>query len=119
MQLVDEAAFGQGLRLARARTATAQIGRPGAGPFSLTGQPSACGTAREVGTFSHRLPADMVVSCVGTVPNTAWLRDNNPLLCNDGSVIRDGWHNPVPVLSGCTRANSGGGSSTFLSGLPL
>ena len=31
-------------------------------PFSLTGQPSACGTAREVGTFAHRLPADMVVT---------------------------------------------------------
>nr|CBX71049.1 hypothetical protein YEW_EU20920 [Yersinia enterocolitica W22703] len=28
----------------------------------MTGQPSACGTAREVGTFSHRLPADMVVT---------------------------------------------------------
>jgi len=27
----------------------------------LTGQPSACGTAREVGTFCHRLPADMMV----------------------------------------------------------
>ena len=36
--------------------------RPGNGAFSLTGQPSACGTAREVGTFSHRLPADMVVA---------------------------------------------------------
>jgi len=36
--------------------------RPGSGAFSLTGQPSACGTAREVGTFSHRLPADMVVA---------------------------------------------------------
>lgn len=34
---------------------------PGNGAFSLTGQPSACGTAREVGVFSHRLPADMVV----------------------------------------------------------
>ncbi|AQW85668.1 periplasmic nitrate reductase NapAB, large subunit [Campylobacter pinnipediorum subsp. caledonicus] len=34
---------------------------PGSGAFSLTGQPSACGTAREVGTFVHRLPADMVV----------------------------------------------------------
>ncbi|MFY9344716.1 MAG: molybdopterin-dependent oxidoreductase [Planctomycetota bacterium] len=41
---------------------TGKISRPGDGPFSLTGQPSACGTAREVGTFSHRLPADMVVS---------------------------------------------------------
>lgn len=36
--------------------------KPGSGAFSLTGQPSACGTAREVGTFSHRLPADMVVN---------------------------------------------------------
>ncbi len=36
-------------------------GTPGNGACSLTGQPSACGTAREVGTFSHRLPADMVV----------------------------------------------------------
>ncbi|MCB9649623.1 MAG: nitrate reductase catalytic subunit NapA, partial [Deltaproteobacteria bacterium] len=35
--------------------------QPGSGAFSLTGQPSACGTAREVGTFSHRLPSDMVV----------------------------------------------------------
>ncbi len=33
--------------------------KPGSGAFSLTGQPSACGTAREVGTFTHRLPADM------------------------------------------------------------
>ncbi|MBL0707685.1 MAG: nitrate reductase catalytic subunit NapA [Sulfurimonas sp.] len=35
--------------------------KPGDGAFSLTGQPSACGTAREVGTFTHRLPADMMV----------------------------------------------------------
>ncbi|MDD2884635.1 MAG: nitrate reductase catalytic subunit NapA [Dechloromonas sp.] len=39
-----------------------KISTPGSGPFSLTGQPSACGTAREVGTFAHRLPADMVVT---------------------------------------------------------
>lgn len=41
---------------------TGKISQPGNGPFSLTGQPSACGTAREVGTFAHRLPADMVVT---------------------------------------------------------
>ncbi|RUM68961.1 MAG: periplasmic nitrate reductase subunit alpha [Sulfurospirillum sp.] len=35
--------------------------KPGNGAYSLTGQPSACGTAREVGTFCHRLPADMMV----------------------------------------------------------
>ena len=41
---------------------TGKISTPGNSPFSLTGQPSACGTAREVGTFSHRLPADMTVT---------------------------------------------------------
>lgn len=41
---------------------TGKISQPGNSPFSLTGQPSACGTAREVGTFSHRLPADLVVA---------------------------------------------------------
>jgi nitrate reductase NapA len=41
---------------------TGKQAKPGSGAFSLTGQPSACGTAREVGTFAHRLPADMVVT---------------------------------------------------------
>ncbi len=41
---------------------TGKISRPGANPFSLTGQPSACGTVREVGTLSNRLPADMLVT---------------------------------------------------------
>ncbi len=41
---------------------TGKISEPGNSPFSLTGQPSACGTAREVGTFAHRLPADRVVT---------------------------------------------------------
>ncbi len=41
---------------------TGKQANPGNGAFSLTGQPSACGTAREVGTFAHRLPADMVVA---------------------------------------------------------
>ena len=33
-----------------------KIGVPGSNPFSLTGQPSACGTVREVGTLAHALP---------------------------------------------------------------
>ena len=41
---------------------TGKISTPGNSPFSLTGQPSACGTAREVGTFAHRLPADLQVT---------------------------------------------------------
>ena len=40
---------------------TGKYAQPGNSAFSLTGQPSACGTAREVGTFAHRLPADMSV----------------------------------------------------------
>ena len=35
---------------------TGKISSPGNSPFSLTGQPSACGTVREVGTLTHRLP---------------------------------------------------------------
>ena len=33
-----------------------KISTPGNSPFSLTGQPSACGTVREVGTLTHALP---------------------------------------------------------------
>ncbi len=40
---------------------TGKYASPGNSAFSLTGQPSACGTAREVGTFCHRLPADRTV----------------------------------------------------------
>lgn len=36
-------------------------GKPGDGPSSLTGQPSACGTVREVGTVSNGLPGGRVV----------------------------------------------------------
>ena len=39
-----------------------KISEPGNSPFSLTGQPSACGTARECGTFAHRLPADLLIA---------------------------------------------------------
>jgi len=35
---------------------TGKISEPGNSPFSLTGQPSACGTVREVGTLTHALP---------------------------------------------------------------
>jgi len=38
------------------------FGRPGDAPTSLTGQPSACGTVREVGTLSHTLPGGRLVA---------------------------------------------------------
>ena len=39
-----------------------KIAAPGNSPFSLTGQPSACGTVREVGTLTHRLPHGVVTN---------------------------------------------------------
>ncbi|MBI2945292.1 MAG: chaperone NapD [Candidatus Wallbacteria bacterium] len=41
---------------------TGKICKKGSNPLSLTGQPSACGTVREVGVVANRLPADMVVT---------------------------------------------------------
>lgn len=38
------------------------FGKPGDAPTSLTGQPSACGTAREVGTMAHALPGGRLVA---------------------------------------------------------
>ena len=38
------------------------FGKPGDAPTSLTGQPSACGTVREVGTLAHALPGGRVVT---------------------------------------------------------
>jgi len=39
-----------------------KISSPGNSPFSLTGQPSACGTVREVGTLTHKLPHGVVMN---------------------------------------------------------
>lgn len=39
-----------------------KISSPGNSPFSLTGQPSACGTVREVGTLTHKLPKGVVMN---------------------------------------------------------
>ncbi|MGZ3419808.1 MAG: nitrate reductase catalytic subunit NapA [Polyangiales bacterium] len=38
------------------------FGKPGDAPTSLTGQPSACGTVREVGTTANGLPGGLVVT---------------------------------------------------------
>jgi nitrate reductase NapA len=38
------------------------FGRPGDAPTSLTGQPSACGTVREVGTLAHGLPGGLLIA---------------------------------------------------------
>jgi nitrate reductase NapA len=41
---------------------TGQIGKPGATPFSLTGQPNACGGVRDGGALSHLLPYGRLVA---------------------------------------------------------
>ncbi|WNG51644.1 molybdopterin-dependent oxidoreductase [Archangium minus] len=41
---------------------TGQIGRPGTGPFSLTGQTNAGGGVRDTGSLAHALPAGRVVT---------------------------------------------------------
>ncbi len=41
---------------------TGQIGKPGATPFSLTGQPNACGGVRDTGGLCHLLPAGRVIA---------------------------------------------------------
>ena len=40
---------------------TGQIGKPGATPFSLTGQPNACGGVRDTGGLAHLLPAGRLI----------------------------------------------------------
>jgi len=41
---------------------TGHIGKPGATPFSLTGQPNACGGVRDTGGLSHLLPAGRLIA---------------------------------------------------------
>jgi nitrate reductase (cytochrome) len=41
---------------------TGNIGKPGATPFSLTGQPNACGGVRDTGTLCHVLPYGRLVA---------------------------------------------------------
>jgi len=41
---------------------TGQIGKPGATPFSLTGQPNACGGVRDTGGLAHLLPAGHLIA---------------------------------------------------------
>jgi len=50
--------------------ATEKIGKPGSGPFSLTGQPNAMG-GREVGGLSHQLAAHMDFSSTGDIERVA------------------------------------------------
>ncbi len=62
-----------------------KIGKPGSTPFSLTGQPSACGTCREVGTLAHALPGGRVVA-----------NEEHRKECEDLWKAKPGALNPTP-----------------------
>ncbi|MDP2098020.1 MAG: molybdopterin-dependent oxidoreductase [Methylobacter sp.] len=55
--------------------ATGKIGKPGCGPFSLTGQPNAMG-GREVGGLSHQLAAHMDFSNAADIERVARFWDS-------------------------------------------
>ncbi len=70
--------------------ATGRIGRPGMGPFSLTGQPNAMG-GREVGGLANQLAAHMSfndpgtsIACAGSGRRRGWRRgrDSRPSNCS-------------------------------------
>ncbi len=61
------------------------FGRPGDSPTSLTGQPSACGTVREVGTLAHALPGGRLVA-----------KEEHRTQCEDFWNLPHGRINPAP-----------------------
>jgi nitrate reductase NapA len=85
------------------------FGRPGDAPTSLTGQPSACGTVREVGTLAHALPGGRLVA------NPEHRRD-----CETFWNLREGSIHPTPgyhtvmMFEQFTKPTSEGGDITTL-----
>jgi nitrate reductase NapA len=61
------------------------FGTPGNSPTSLTGQPSACGTVREVGTLAHALPGGRLVA-----------KDKHRAQCEELWNLPEGRINPKP-----------------------
>jgi len=85
------------------------FGRPGDGPQSLTGQPSACGTVREVGTLCHALPGDLKVEDAEhrTKAEELW---NLPA----GRISpKIGYHTVLLWEKFCTPADKGGDVDTI------
>jgi len=85
------------------------FGRPGDAPTSLTGQPSACGTVREVGTLSHLLPGGR------TVANEAHRRDCEDLWNVPQGRIKaaPGYHTVLMFEKFCTPSDAGGDIDTL------
>ena len=85
------------------------FGRPGDAPTSLTGQPSACGTVREVGTLAHALPGGRLVA------NDAHRAQAEDLwnLPNGRISPTPGYHTVKMWESFCTPTAEGGDISTI------
>lgn len=86
------------------------FGTPGNAPTSLTGQPSACGTAREVGTLCHTLPGGRLIA-----------NEEHRQQCEKHWNVEAGRINPKPgyhtVLlweKFCTPTDKGGDIKTML-----
>jgi nitrate reductase NapA len=84
-------------------------GRPGDGPQSLTGQPSACGTVREVGTLSHALPGDLRVD----IPEQAAKAEQLWRLPRGRINPKAGYHTLQMWERFCTAADEGGDIDTI------
>jgi len=85
------------------------LGKPGDAATSLTGQPSACGTVREVGTLCHQLPGGRVVT-------NAEHRQESEELWNvpPGRISpKPGYHTVEMFKRFCTPADQGGDISTL------
>ncbi len=84
-------------------------GKPGDGPQSLTGQPAACGTVREVGTLAHALPGGRLVANAAhrAQMEAAW---NLP----EGRINPKPGHHTVAMWEQfCTPASEGGDIDTL------
>lgn len=85
------------------------FGSPGNAPTSLTGQPSACGTVREVGTLSHALPGGRVVTDAKHRQDAEDLWDVPP-----GRINATPGHHAVKMWeSFCTPTDKGGDIGTI------
>lgn len=85
------------------------FGKPGDAPTSLTGQPSACGTVREVGTLAHALPGGRVVA------NEEHRRQTEELWNVPAGRISPapGYHTVKMWESFCTPTSEGGDIGTI------
>jgi nitrate reductase (cytochrome) len=87
------------------------FGRPGDAPTSLTGQPSACGTVREVGTLCHLLPGGRLVA------NAEHRADSERFWNVPAGRIppKPGYHTVLMFEKFCTATEQGGDVTTLWS----